>query len=445
MFFSFVKRYLTRLPYCVGNTIAALPYRYRLGLAQLYRQRSKEIDQLEFFNADEVKMFIFKRVKYIAEYAFENIPFYNDLYRKNGVTFDKIRSYDDIHTLPVVNKAMLQRVPLELRSTKTKGRTLANTGGSSGHPLEFYIEPSSVPHEWAHMHRIWRKVGFSQSMLKITFGGRSNVQHVVEYDSARHSLSVDIYKGWQVIADKLQKILRKHPAFFLHGYPSAIFDFILWLDTHQHPLLPMLRKDIQGLMLGSELPDTIRRVAVEKILECTSVSWYGHTERAVLAYEKTQRGLYSPFPSYGFAEALQSNEGYKLIATSFYNTASPLIRYDTGDFVNPVFNDGILDSFSIAQGREGDFILDANNNKIFLTALVFGRHHALFQKSSNIQVAQDEAGSAVILVVPRTELSPEEAAFLFDSSNVAVDFKFKIITEPYRTVAGKVPLLVKGM
>lgn len=68
-------------------------------------------------------------------------------------------------------------------------------GGSSGEPLEFYVEPNSVGHEWAHMHSIWAQVGFKQSHLRIVFGGRSNVKNVVQYDLARHQINVDLYSG----------------------------------------------------------------------------------------------------------------------------------------------------------------------------------------------------------------------------------------------------------
>lgn len=445
MFLPFVKRYLTRLPYAIGEPIARIPYDYRPGLGRLYRLRKKEIDELGSSNIEGIQSFVLSRIKEVVTHAYENIPFYNDLYNKNGISPSDIRSFRDIQYLPVINKSMLQGVPLDLRSAKVKGRSLVNTGGSSGHPLEFYIEPSSIPHEWAHMHRIWESVGFSQNMLKIVFGGRSNIKGVVEYDSARHSLSVDIYKGWAAIADSLENILEKRPAFFLHGYPSAIFDFVLWLETHEHRLLQRLQQSIKGMLLGSELPDNRKRTVVEELLECGSISWYGHTERSVLAYEKFHRGEYRPFPSYGFAEAVLQKNGYKLVATSFYNRASPLIRYDTGDFINPVIQNDLLQSFSISQGREGEFILDKHHNKIFLTALIFGRHHELFHKSSHIQVSQKEPGSAEILVVPRTNLSSAEASDLFDTSNVSIDFQFSIIQEPYRTVSGKVPLLVKGM
>lgn len=66
-----------------------------------------------------------------------------------------MRGFEDLHRIPVVNKAVLQQYGIEERSSRVKGRALVNTGGSSGQPLGFYIQGSAVAHEWAHMHRAW--------------------------------------------------------------------------------------------------------------------------------------------------------------------------------------------------------------------------------------------------------------------------------------------------
>lgn len=442
-FLVYVKKNLTKMPYSLGSTISKIPYDFRPGLARIYRERKKDIQCLKSKTTDDQKKYIFENVRKISLYAFSSIPFYQKLYAEAGVNPNNLRTFADLKEIPVITKADLQKVDLEYRSAELPDRSIVNTGGSSGNPLELYIEPRSIPHEWAHMHHIWAKLGFKQSDLKIVFGGRADVHNLVEYDSARHQLSLDIYSGWSAIADRLLAIYDRYKPKYLHGYPSSIFDFVIWLDINQHPLLPVLRKHIKGIFLGSEYPSPDVRQQVESLLDCKSVSWYGHTERSVLAYEKSEYGNYYPFLSYGFAEAIEDNDGSRLICTSYYNHASPLIRYDTGDLIEPSINDGILESFRIQNGRNGEFIIDNKGNKIFLTGLIFGRHHQLFDHARHIQIHQSQPGRAVVLVVPRSTITPQAASELFDSSNVSLDFDFKILEEPKRTPAGKVPLLVK--
>ncbi|QPI75399.1 phenylacetate--CoA ligase family protein [Sphingobium sp. Cam5-1] len=426
----------------MGWAVAQLPFSCRPGIAGVYNRRQRDVISVVQLSALERQRFVFSKVQSIACWAYNNVPFYADLYLSEGVDPTKFRHFEDISSLPLVTKQALQKVPIEYRSAKLPKKSLENTGGSSGQPLSFYIEPDSIPHEWAHMHSIWRQVGYRSSDLKIVFAGRSSIRNVLDYDSVRHHYAADIYAGWAAVADKILALPSVLLPRFLHGYPSAIFDFVHWLDAHGHPLLPVLRGRIRGLMLGSEYPVPEARARTERLLGCASVSWYGHTERSILAREIDEKSVYHPFPSYGFVEAIGSDIGHRLIGTSYYNRASPFIRYDTGDLVEAESVDGIVESFRVVKGRSGDFIIDKDGNKVFLTGLIFGRHHKIFDHSRFIQVRQISPGSASILIVPRGQ-GVEDWRSLFDGSNLKIDLDFCELPEPVRTTSGKVPLLIK--
>ncbi|MDC4781641.1 phenylacetate--CoA ligase family protein [Acinetobacter baumannii] len=444
-YISFAKQHLTRIPYGVGKYIAKIPYSYRPGMGACYKQRKSEIETFSQMNSELYRQHIFNKLKDIASYSYKNIPFYEELYKKHDVNPEKFSVFQDIFELPIISKADLQEVPLEYRSNLKIKKSLVNTGGSSGQPLGFYVEPSSVPHEWAHMHTIWGKLKYKQSDLKIVFAGRADVKNIIEYDAVRHQLTVDIYKSPELIANKLLDVFYKYRPKYLHGYPSAIFDFILWLDDNKHPLLEVFRNNIDGIFLGSEYPSPFVRDKVEKLIDCSSVSWYGHTERAILAYEKDEYYKYFPFLSYGFSEAIQLNEkeDYYLVGTSYYNLASPLIRYNTGDLIEPFFEDGFLINFKVSSGRNGEYIIDKGGNKIYLTALIFGRHHAIFDYVQHLQVKQEQKGQVTFFVTTSSSYSKDFLISKLDLSNVDLDFYLEIIPAPLKTVAGKVPLLVR--
>lgn len=443
-YISFAKKHLTVIPYNIGKYIALVPYQFRPGMSAVYNSRKHDIEKYKFYNEKAYKAFIYERVKYIAEYASKNIPFYNELYTQLDVNPEKFNGFNDLKNLPVISKADLQKVPLEYRSNLKLKKSLANTGGSSGQPLSFYIEPNSVPHEWAHMHTIWGKLGYKQKDLKIVFAGRADVKNILEYDAVRHQLTIDIYKSPQQIADMLLTNFNKYKPKYLHGYPSAIFDFVIWLDVKKHPLLALFKQYIQGIFLGSEFPSPKIRKKVEELLSCSSVSWYGHTERAVLAYEKDAQYTYSPFVSYGFAEAIKNEQDdFSLVATSYYNYASPLIRYDTSDLIEPNIKDSLLVDFKISSGRNGEYVLDRHSNKIYLTALIFGRHHSIFDYVQHVQVKQNEQGKVTFYITSNHSYSHEFLIDKMDLSNVDLDFSFEVIQSPIKTAAGKVVLLIK--
>jgi phenylacetate-CoA ligase len=195
-------------------------------------------------------------------------------------------------------------------------------------------------------------------------------------------------------------------------------------------------------MFGSEYPSPKYRTFIEDLLTENSISWYGHTEGVILACELFQKYKYVPFLSYGYAEAVIIDDLYHLVGTSFANLASPFIRYDTEDLIDPDIDEmGLLRSFRINQGRIGEFVMDKNGNHISLTALIFGRHHKLFNVVDFIQVEQNNPGS--ITVYYSSSSSIENPAELFDSSNLQFDIQFRQLQVPFKTSLGKVPLLIK--
>lgn len=440
-----LKKYLSRIPYPMGVMISQVPYSWRPGMGFVYRRRRHEMLEFDAMEQEQKRKFIFHRFHRLVSFAIDHVPFYRDHYTQNGFSIDQLRGFDDIDRVPRVTKADLRDYDLEQRSAEQSGRYMENTGGSSGSPLSFYIMPQSIPHEWAHMHRIWSKLGYRQSDLKLCFGGRNLQERAVGYDGLRHHYAVSIYAPYEQIATELKRILRRRYIRYLHGYPSALHDFACFCRDHDNELAARLRDQLEGAFLGSEYPSPAYRQSIESVFDIQTVSWYGHTERAVLAWERNEPYVYEPFGSYGYAEAVvDADTGMtKLVGTSYYNFASPFIRYDTGDEIGIVCQDeGLLEAFSIEGGREGDYVLDENGKRISLTGLIFGRHHRVFDVAKFIQVEQTHQGLLTIVVTPRSELTPDQASAMFDVSGIRMRFEFRIVTEPIKTLSGKVVLRI---
>ena len=433
-----------KMPIWLGEMISKIPYSYRPMVGSTYKQRTKELTIWDKLDVNERKQFIFKRMYNLVDYAVSEIPFYKEIYKKFGFKLQHLNSFDDINSIPVIDKSILLQFPIEERSNLNKPNFLVNTGGSSGHTLSFYVQPSSIGNEWAHIHNMWGMLGFKHSNLRLCIVGRSSVKNGVDYEFARHMLSLDMYQSFDKTAPKLKQLLKKSPCYYLHGYPSVLSEFANYCESDVE-LLNLLKNSLKGAFLSSEYPFSFYRDKIESVFGIASQSFYGHTERCVMAYETSEKFKFKPYQTYGYAEAIKNGEGkYDLVGTSYYNMASPLIRYNTQDLIEkPIWDEGILDSFSIKEGRSGQFILDKEGNKISLTGLVMGRHHDIFDYCSHIQIQQNIIGSALVLYVPKQECELENPENLFDVSNVNIDFTFKRISEPIRTVSGKINLLVK--
>jgi phenylacetate-CoA ligase len=326
----------------------------------------------------------------------------------------------------------------------TAGRMKINTGGTSGQPLEFYIDSKAFAREWAHMHHIWASLGYRQTNLKLTFRGKNLGNKPIQYNPVHNECLVNAYVDMDSVLEVIAHVASNRVISFIHGYPSSIYNFAAFCKELRPDVIAVLQKSLQGILLSSEYPARVYRDLIEDVFRVPTISWYGHSEMAVLAYE-TSKFIYTPFHTYGFCEAVHDgNDSYRLVGTSYYNYASPFIRYDTGDSIEPVDGQEPLAAFRIESGRVGEFIIDAQGRRISLTALVFGRHHPLFGLANFIQIAQEKPGEATVLVTPahRNDRIGEDWSKLFDSSNIDVRFQFYTLDKPFCSSSGKIPLLV---
>ncbi|MEZ9921124.1 hypothetical protein AB4342_13300 [Vibrio breoganii] len=376
----------------------------------------------------------------IVTFAYENVPFYKEHYDSHGFHPTDFKKLDDFSKIPIIKKSDLRRFDERQRTSSLSNGIKVNTGGTTGSPLGFYLDKHAFAREWAYMHNIWSYLGYSYLDLKISFRGKSNKGKVLKYNVVHNEYVVDAYVDFSRVVAEIKKVSSREEIKYIHGYPSSIYAFCNFLRDNNIDSTELFGGSLLGVFLGSEFPVEKYRTLIESVLQVPSISWYGHSEMSVLAFEKETKYRYDIFQSYGFCESVNINEKNHLVATSFYNNVSPFIRYDTEDIIeDEVYDDEILSSFKISEGRLGESINDVYGNPISLTALIFGRHHVAFNLIEFIQVEQERNGYANIYIVSKQPISLE----MLDFSNVNIIFTIKQIEEPIKTQSGKVSLLIK--
>ena len=423
-----------------GILLNYLPFSIRLGYS--YKKFFQLADQLIKADIKTKNRYIISNFNKIFNHFRLNSEFYNRHLQLAGCSLNEIRNLDDISAIPLLTKALLREAPVEDRTILKHGFKLYNTGGTSGTPLSFFLEKDFYSREWSHIHYMWRKIGYKPFQTKITIRGK-NIINIYQYSYNQNQFMINSYYPFE--ADgylELLKVFKKYNTEFIHGYPSAIYNFLLEISVKAPFLLDFLKKNIKGIMFGSEFPSHRYRDFIETLLTDNTISWYGHTEGVILAAELYQKYEYVPFLSYGFTEAVKKDNLFHLAGTCFANYAAPFIRYDTEDLIKPNFNnDGLLESFEIKEGRLGEFVVDKNNRNISLTGLIFGRHHKLFDVVKFIQVKQVVPGQIIVYYACSSII--ENPSELFDTGNLNFEVHFKQINEPFKTPLGKIPLLIK--
>lgn len=431
-----LKKIADQIPYPLGKVLGKVPMSFRLG-----RQYQFFLKKINFSNPT-LRREQLEALSNLISFSHKESVFYRRFYDEHGFLPQKLESLEDACRIPTVTKADFQKFSLEDRSVRRLALKKSNTGGTTGQPLDFYLEKTAYAREWAHMHAIWAMLGYRYTDEKITIRGKNIGSRFYKYNFNQNEFLINAYAPLQENLDACRELITKRNIKWIHGYPSSVYSFLRELESVDTVLFEILISKVQGVFLGSEYPAPQYRNYIEQHCGLKSISWYGHSEMAVLAPEREPgSGVYYPFHSYGYAEAVPDGDSHRLVATSTHNFATPFIRYDTGDLIEPTFKDGLLECFRIKEGRNSDSVIDKNGRSISLTGLIFGRHHQAFDHSEHVQVRQPAPGKIEILVTSKE--THESWAELFDFSNAFFDVNFTQIDSPIRTPLGKVQLLLR--
>jgi phenylacetate-CoA ligase len=438
-FILHAKRIAERIPPGIGQPLSLIPFSARLGPE--YARSRAEILRWEQGGGKNDRALL-ERLSDLVCFARQRVPFYGDIYARNGFSLGRIRDWAEWASIPIVGKADMQGVPLPARSARGRKGLSANTGGTSGQPLDFMLDSRAFAREWAHMHFLWEAHGYRRWHLKLTFRGKHfDRAKVIAYNAVHNELVVNANSPMREVVAAVMAASQASAIRWLHGYPSLISEFALACEEVAPRELPRFRARLFGALLGSEYPAPSYRSAIERVLTTNVVSWYGHSEMAVLARE-TARDVYVSFPTYGYAEAVEMQDGsHHLVCTSLHNRTHPFIRYDTGDVIEPISLSGGALSFRVSQGRVGDFIVDKQGNRHSLTAVIFGRHHPAFALLRHVQVRDEGNGRMTLVVTPLDSgVNGERLLQGFDLSDLDIDWQIQVIQEPVRTATGKIRL-----
>lgn len=438
-----LKLWVESLPEPIGHLATKVPFALRLGPRYLTARRA--IEKISALRQSDYEKWVFRKLAALVDHAYDTTVLYKEKLDAVNYIPGGLRSLDHFASLPIVTKNDMRQADGVSRTRAARRSFRVNTGGTSGSPLEFSLDEAAYAREWAHMHWIWQNCGYHPSHVKLTFRGRRAARGVLQFNPLHNEYWVNASAPMDAVVEAIDALIARVHVKWIHGYPSLVAEFCTALEEHGELTHARLRCMLRGVLLGSENPVPVYRERIERVLSRNCVSWYGHSEMAILAWESSQ-GCYEPMPSYGYCEVVADDDSPshgRLIVTSLYNRVHPFIRYDTGDRVKIVDDRRGRPSFSIVEGRIGDFVIDRDGRRHSLTAIIFGRHHQGFALVEHVQVEQGIPGKATLIVVPRDSfVQIEQIEQGFDLADIPMDWSFRVAREPIRSHLGKIRLKV---
>ncbi len=453
MGFELKRAVYESLPLSVKRLVLLVPFHWIAGASydKVFR-RGLWFDQA---SRDDILSFQEEQLSQVLCFAVEQVPAYKHL----RPVVQRFRPFDALQEFPLISKDDLQDklsdyLPANFNAMPHYETT---TGGTSGNQLKVYLDDDSQSVELAFMHRQWMRVGYSPKKRKATFRGvtfgelKPDIfwQHNPVYNELQFS---PFHMNEGTLGLYIDQLLRYKPS-YLHGYPSAIDMLAAYVLRYGlHGFLP----DLKAVLLGSEGASSAQRERIGTAFGARVYSWYGHSERVVLAGECEKNSTYHHFPDYGYLETVddagkscdREGERGEIIGTGFYNRCMPLIRYRTGDYairLEPDCECGRKwDRFTNVEGRRKQEMLHGKNGeKISLAAL--NMHGPLFERVTRYQYCQNRAGEFIIKIVPAPDFSESDRISIEEAYRSKVqeslDCHVELVHEIPLTARGKLKML----
>lgn len=336
--------------------------------------------------------------------AYQEVPFYRDLYREHGVHPRDILCADDMHKLPVVTKQMLSAAYPDrcLRHTGFPTEEQA-TSGSTGQPFRSMIDTDSQARARALM--------FLRAMMSGYKPGDAMVQTGISGN--RHGL-----KGWKdrllaityvPTVDLSDSALDKA----LHSMVSRRARYLMGTAQSMH-LLAMraievgTRHRLAGAVSwGSHLLPQ-HRYAIQEAFGCRTIDTYGVSEGMQVASQCGEdHGEYHLFALHVFTEfchdghPVPTGETGEVLLTRLNPGVMPFIRYQVGDLGRASTRktcpcERTLPMMASLVGRTADIILTPRGNR--LTVHFFSHLFGQMSEIRSFQVHQTTSDHLHLLI-----------------------------------------------
>ncbi|MGL6258269.1 hypothetical protein [Vibrio sp. WXL103] len=260
----------------------------------------------------------------------------------------------------------------------------------------------------------WRKMPFTKRLMMSSF-------HLSEHTFGDYLAELERYKPDVIMA-----------------YPSTIT-----------PLAKMAQSigwqpswDLKCVFTSSET-FTVENQQLVKSVFGSVFDHYGQAER-VATLQQCRYGNYHVRDDYSIVEFVEDEHGTKIVGSNVHNSAMPLLRYDTKDYVEGLRTDGGCACGNPAPfvtrilGRNDDYVILADGRRIGRLDVAFKGLNGLIE----CQIEQRLSDELIIRYVPHqnTNLVKLETAMekgLRSRLGSLVNLKFEATEEIPRTASGK--------
>lgn len=411
--------------------------RRKVILNKYFLNKVEELDKYAHLSEVEKQELSMKNLKEILIYSYEKVPYYKNIFDKHGLNPYKFSDIEEMKDLPLLSKNKIIENFHDLKSREEINCYVASTGGSTGKPLKILLDTKSIYEEKAFVYNYWSKLGYNYKTSKIiTLRGVEFGDKLYKVNPIDNQIILSPFKLNKDTLHKYIKIINSFKPEYVHGYPSAIYNLCKLINNENIKL----KVKIRGVFFVSENLDEAEKKYIEETLDCKSLIFYGHSERAVFA-EKYEDG-YKFNSLYGVVEFIPEKEEnhFSIVCTGFINRKMPLIRYKLDDIA--IVENGKI---HIVGHWDKEMLIGKNDERISMASINF--HSNIFEKIKMYQFEQYNKGEVTLKIVEDDRLTDKDKQLMKASLALklkgVINFNIEIVDKIELTNRGKLKKIIQ--
>ncbi len=360
----------------------------------------------QYWPASRLRAECDRRLRDTIATAYAEVPFYRDLYQRCGVTPGDVRSIEDLHLLPIVNKSMLREAfPTGCtRPTKYRWHDYS-TSGSTGNPFTVRVDDDTMSRARALMILRTMYAGWSPGDPTLQTGmavARGSTKMLKDRFMRIHYVSA--FDLSDAVLDDYLTLIERHRIRYLTGYAQSLF-----LLAKRARYVGFNRNLDGAVSWGSNMLQQYRD-EIRAAFRCETYDSYGVGEGMQIGAQCGRvDGAYHQFSLHVVCETVTdgkpvpAGELGEIVLTRLDAGAMPLIRYAVGDMGRQATAAGCacgrnLPLLQAIDGRTSDIVRTPSGNRLIVEFF-----NGIFQYAPTIehfQILQTELDSIHVRIVP---------------------------------------------
>ena len=400
----------------------------------------RELEKSQWYSREKLEDIQRKKLQALLRHAYENVPYYHNMFKSLNLKPDDIRTQEDLQKLPILTKEDIQNNLQDMVArNKSKESLLKNaTGGSTGKPLSFYQDKIYWDWNAADKSRHLKMMDFDsgekcaylwgadRDSPQMTFRGK--IGQIINRSMWLNTFNLTE----EMMFDYSQKLQKFKPKIII-GYATSLYLFAEFLkENNIKGITPT------GIQSSAEKLFDFQRELIESVFNCKVFDRYGCREVGNIAHEcKAHDGLHisSDIHYVEFVqddELISEGEVGDIIVTNLTNYAMPFIRYEIGDrgsFMDEMCECGRgLPLMKSVEGRVTDIIVTPNGHFISGPALTLAIKTA--KNIKQIQIVQETKEDLILKIVKGKGFRLEDAELVkqkiqgYIGEKMNIDFEF---------------------